>query len=798
MRARAVDAALAAVATMFAAWPLSTLLEQPSWVRSSLVLVAVVALTGVGARLLALHGWQVAATQLVAVVLTAGGLYGRGHLWHGLPTAETARAAGTLLTQAMATIQSYPAPAPTTRGITLLVGCSLALVALLVDYLAVTRCSPSLAGLPLLATFLGAAANSGASLGPHFFLAAAGAWLVLVARQGSFLLHRWSTTVATPLTPVRDSGDAYGGATYATVARLLGAAALVVAVVLPVALPHLPTRFLLAGLGRADGVAGAGGSVGFSQSLNLAADLSSRSSAPVLTFRTNDPSPPPLRVSVSTTYRGGEWRPQREDLDLVNAGRSPEIPLPEGLSPDVSRKRYQMNIATNVLRQPNLAAPYPLAGGDLHGVRWGLDPQTQTALVDETPRSYEVSYYDLDPSPGQLERASAQDHADSVDQRYLRLDSRSAERVADLDGRLLKAGDTPYAHALAIQDYLRTSGGFTYSLALEQAKDSSGRPADLDPISNFLVTKQGYCVQFATAMTMMARAAGIPARMATGFLPGSATQGVWTVTAADAHAWPELYLEGVGWTRFEPTPAVRSGAPPIYAADLPVGNPATGGGRDISQPTHTARPENPKQGVLDRVDDARENPIAALPVTPAAEPSLLDRLPRGWALGLLSVLAGLLGGLVVPTAAAWRRRSRRRTAASPAEVVEAEWESLTGRLADLGMPAPPSRTPRQLHEFYGREAFLDEDAAEALGRVVQTLERSRYARPSAQALTIEPDAERVLRAVAVTRRKRDRARAVLWPGSGVTQVRDMGRGLSSRLRAPGRALGARVRRLRGM
>ena len=223
----------------------------------------------------------------------------------------------------------------------------------------------------------------------------------------------------------------------------------------------------------------------------------------------------------------------------------------------------------------------------------------------------------------------------SVDQRYLRVDGRSAERVADLDGRLLKEGDTPYAHALAIQDYLRTSGGFTYSLALEQAKDSSGRPADLDPISNFLVTKQGYCVQFATAMTMMARAAGIPARMATGFLPGSATQGVWTVTAADAHAWPELYLDGVGWTRFEPTPAVRSGAPPIYAADLPVGNPATGGGRDISQPTRTARPENPKQDVLDRVDDARENPISALPVTPAAEPSLLDRLPRGWGLGLL-------------------------------------------------------------------------------------------------------------------------------------------------------------------
>ena len=143
----------------------------------------------------------------------------------------------------------------------------MALVALLVDYLAVTRRSPSLAGLPLMATFLGAAANSGGSLNPLFFLAAAAAWLVLVARQGAFLLRRWSTTIATPLTPVRDTADGYGGASYATVARSLGAAALVVAVAAPgrAAAPAHPLparrpRPQRRGRGR-------DGSVGFSQSL---------------------------------------------------------------------------------------------------------------------------------------------------------------------------------------------------------------------------------------------------------------------------------------------------------------------------------------------------------------------------------------------------------------------------------------------------------------------------------------------------------------------------------------------------
>ena len=788
MRSRAPDAALAALATLVAAWPLSTLLEQSTWVRSALLLVAAVALGGIGARLLGLRGWQVVTAQLAVVVLAAGGLYGRGHLWRGLPTFDMVGSFAVLIGQALHTIQSYSAPAPTTRGITVLVGGSLALVAVLVDYLAVTRRSPSLAGLPLMATFLGAAANSGGSLSPVFFLAVAAVWLVMVARQGADLLRRWGTTVATPVTPVRDTADAYGRSSYATVARSLGAVALVLAVALPVALPHLPTRFLLAGLGRNDGAAAGNGSVGFSQSLNLAADLNNRNTVPVLTFRTNDPSPPPLRVSVSSSYRDGEWRPQRTGAEDIGVQRQPVIEAPTGLAPEVPRRRYQMQVLTNALREPNLAAPYPLAEGDLHGVRWGLDPLTQTPLVEQTPDSYELAYDDLNPSRRQLEEARADLPGDDPQTRYLRVDEQSGARVADLDKRLLKSDGSPYEHALAIQDYLRTSGGFTYSLTLAPARDSAGRSLDLDPLSSFLVTKQGYCVQFATAMVMMARSAGIPARMAIGFLPGTATQGVWTVTAADAHAWPELYLDGVGWTRFEPTPAVRSGAPPVYASDLPVDAPAGGTSPQIDPRTGVLRPANPKQDTLDRADDARENPVPPLPAAPVVQPSLVDRLPRGWALGLLAVLVGLLGGLVVPTAAAWSRRSRRRSASTPAEVVEAEWDALTSRLADLGMPAPPSRTPRQLREFYDREAFLGPDAAEALGRVVQTLERSRYARPSAQPLTIRPDADRVLHAVAVSRRRQDRMRAVVWPGSGVAALRAGTGRLSWAAQAPARAV----------
>jgi len=200
---RGVDAMLAAIATLTAAWPVSTLLVEPTWVSRTLLLLVVVVLSGVSARALVLRGWQVLTVQLACVVLATSAIYGQGHLWHGLPTFETLGVADKLIREAIKTAQLYAAPAPTTPGLIFVVSAALALVALAVDYLAVTRRSPSLAGLPLLSAFLASAANTGASLPVHFFLAAATMWLVLVARQGSAVLRRWGTTVTLARTPVR-------------------------------------------------------------------------------------------------------------------------------------------------------------------------------------------------------------------------------------------------------------------------------------------------------------------------------------------------------------------------------------------------------------------------------------------------------------------------------------------------------------------------------------------------------------------------------------------------------------------
>jgi len=777
-RGYGVDATLAAVATLVAAWPISTLLREQTWLGGTVLMLAVIALTGVAARSLGLRGWLVLVVQSGCLVLAASAAYGRDQLWHGLPTFASLGSAEGLVREAVATAQANAAPAPTTPGLIFVVGGALSLIALMVDYLAVTRQSPSLAGLPLLTVFLAVVANRGSSLPLVFFVAVAAMWLVLVARSGGALLRRWGTTVSVPHTPakqglatlaVRDSGS---------LARMLGVAALAAAVALPVVLPKPPPTFLASGLGRSPSVTtGDSGAVGFSLSLDLAADLKSRSRDELLSYSTKDTSPPPLRVAVGSYYRPepGVWLPWGRPSPALSS--NPEVPEPAGLSPRVPKTPFVLDFRRNLLADPNLAVPYPLISADLAGISWGADQQTQTIRVAQRPVAYTASYWHLDPTAAMLQGAPAlRDRDRRLFDLDLTLNGPYVGTVTALTEQLTAGLSSPYDRAMAIQQYLRADGGFSYSLTLAPpARNSSGKPAGFDPLTNFLATRKGYCVQFATAMVMMSRAAGIPARIAIGFLPGTRAKGVWSVLAADAHAWPELYLSGIGWTRFEPTPS--RGAPPSYAiAATSPGTAAAGA------PLGSATAPVPRSTARKDVGDASTggNTVAKVGLSPI---STLRWLTQGWGPVLLAILAGLLGSLVVPTAARWRRRRSLGKAGTTAEQVEVRWELLTSSLGDLGIAPEPSRTPRQLRVYYDREAMLDSSASQALGRVVQTLERSRYASSPPSLAGVGTDTRHILRAAGANRRGRDRLRATLWPSSGVTQLLSARAHLSGLIRA---------------
>jgi len=766
-RTRVPETALAALATAVVSWPLITLFTPATWVRPTMAMIAVVAVAGlVGRRLTASPG-GIIAIQLVAVVLAAGGLYGRGHLWHGLPTIDMVLAFNNLLVDARETVQSYSAPAPTNRGIILGIGLALALTAILVDHLAVMRRSPALAGLPLLTAFLISASNSGSSLHPVFFLIAAGVWLVMVGRQGTASLRRWSTT--TPLaTGGRRRDDHDGTFGFAALGRTLAVGALAAAVVLPGVLPHLPTRYLVDGLGRSSDATGfSDGQLGLNTTLDLARSLNDRSQSPILSYTTTAASPTPLRVGVLTSYRDGEWVP---DHDPVDYSRQPEVRLPPELREDVPRKRYRITVDESRLEAPQLAAPYPIVTGDLDGVPWGFEPETQVARVNKSAESYTMDYVELAPSRELLDQPPTDRLSDVARADALRLDRESADAILALATEVVPQGASRIEAALAIQEHFRSTA-YTYSLELSgPVRDENGRLAQYDPITHFLKTKTGYCVQFATGMVMLARASGIPARMAIGFLPGALERGVWSVKAADAHAWPELYFEGVGWLRFEPTPPSRSGQPPAYSLEqAPSTGTETGGtGTATNSPTSSPR------------RDAGANDPGAQGDLDSSSGTDTGFLARWWASGrltilgwvLLGVVAGVLGALAVPLAARVRLRRRLRDAPDDAHRVEVEWQAMVERIGDLGVIPPRGSTPRQTGRFFQREAYLEGPETESLRRVVDAVERSRYARPGTALLDIREDTHRVVHAVSAVRRRRDRLRAVLWPQDGLVEWRE--------------------------
>ena len=148
-------------------------------------------------------------------------------------------------------------------------------------------------------------------------------------------------------------------------------------------------------------------------------------------------------------------------------------------------------------------------------------------------------------------REAGDEYEGFIRDHYLQLPSSLPQRVRDLAQDLTAEAETPVDKALAIERYLR-SDVFTYS------QDIDRPPSNGDGVDWFLFdTKTGYSDYFGSAMTVMLRAVGVPARMAAGYAPGEVDPETrrWIVRDADSHGWTQVYFPGHGWIDFEPTPA---------------------------------------------------------------------------------------------------------------------------------------------------------------------------------------------------------------------------------------------------
>ena len=143
------------------------------------------------------------------------------------------------------------------------------------------------------------------------------------------------------------------------------------------------------------------------------------------------------------------------------------------------------------------------------------------------------------------------DYPRTLKRRYLQLPEALDSRVAALAEEVASDAGNPYDMAVRIVDHLQARYGYTTEGAGETA----------DPIATFLFERRkGHCEYFATAMVLMLRTLGVPARPVNGFLGASYNEfgDFYAVTEGRAHTWVEVWFPRYGWLAFDPTPAVET------------------------------------------------------------------------------------------------------------------------------------------------------------------------------------------------------------------------------------------------
>ena len=229
---------------------------------------------------------------------------------------------------------------------------------------------------------------------------------------------------------------------------------------------------------------------------------------------------------------------------------------------------------------------------------------------------------------------------DAINQHYRALPSHMEQEVYDLAWTAAGQTNDPYQKALNIQTWLQSH----YRYTLEAPEQN---PA-MDFVTTFLLLgKEGYCTYFASAMTVMCRMVGLPARYVEGFVATPDATGQAIVTGLEGHAWTEVYFRGYGWLTFDATPGSISYVP-LQAPQEPAGEtdatptpgpdaPATPTPAPTAAPTPTPAPD--ENDAPPPEETPTPTPLPDQPTPPEDEPPQ-DRPSLWWLWLLLAALAG--------------------------------------------------------------------------------------------------------------------------------------------------------------
>lgn len=701
-----------AIAVAGAALSLNGVLRGWAWYSPVLSTVLTVAFTMAGLRALRWRSIFVTAGALAALVLILTFTFFRPQSIVGfIPSGATMTQLGRYVRRASETVLAESAPVAPNAGIVLLVCAALGLMVILVDALAYPLALPATSGLGILAILIVPAMIKPQSVGALGFAAAAAGYLMILGCS-----HWFAPDARTGADTVRNPGQFRRGA-------LTGAVALTVTLLLQLVIPGFdqgtfPQGSRLNPFGPASGL---------NPMISLGNSLRSPTGEGRITFATNAPSTPYLRSVTVDSFNGDNWAPDdRDETRRLGTGR-----MESGLESAATEVRVVTAVNTGQFTSPYLPVPYaPEAVNGLTG-RWSWDPATLSIKgVDTNSRNQQYVALSVAPQLTPDLLALATGPVQGVAEQFIRPPDNVPEIVRSTAEAVTAGSATPYARAMAIQRYLR-SVNFTYSLQspVQGGYDGNG----LSVLADFLAQKSGYCIHFASAMAVMARLEGIPSRIAVGYAPGRPTgstvsiggQGAlpeYEVDARDAHAWPELYFQGLGWVPFEPTPS--RGVVPSYATESAAPSGAsTNENNDGLVPSLSPGP-SPAPGA------------APLPLPGAAAPADTASVLRPvlYGAGALLLLGLLLSSPHLARSAVRRRRLNGSGGASAAALQA--WAELRDLTMDYGVAARTSETPRHYSErlrssgALGEPQGVDADSHEAVRALTAEFERRQYGPPA--------------------------------------------------------------------
>jgi transglutaminase-like putative cysteine protease len=665
----------------------------------------------------------------------------------GIPTPATAEA---LLGQVRASFSDFSrlvAPVPASDGFLVVLGGLLWVVGTFADIGAFRYRSPVQAAIPYLATFAagGILARGAGRTGAVVAFGAGVAAYAVTQRALTASQRRW-------IHGERDRGTWSVLAAGAALALVAGLAGLVVG-------PRLPgdTEALvdLRALGREGG-----SRTVVSPFVGVRALLGERSDAVVFTVEAD---------------RGAYWRltsleqydPERDIW--VSRGTYRRVdgelgsPSPSGVPTERVRQTFRIvelaSLWLPVAYQPRRVRADVAISFDEDSssvvVRAG-------ALAPGTEYVADSSVALLDPSTLSTERPR-----DRIDPIYT-ADPGLSERTLTVARSVTAGATTPYATALALQDFFRNE--FTYD------EDVDYRDA-ADPVEAFLVQRRGFCQQFSSTFALMARALGLPARVAVGFTPGDRVDlaalgpdtaggvrapggtgvGGFVVRGRHAHAWPEVYLDGVGWVAFEPTPGRGNPQAEQYTGVPPAQAPPPAEQAATTTTTTVAPTTLPGEQVAPGTAPGDTSELGTVGERPRPSADAAgDRSPPVWRWPLV-VAAVVAAGLTARVALRRWRRHRLREAPGHGRVAVA-WRDALEWLALAGLRPDPAETP----EEFARRARAHVDVAG-----LDDLARAETARRFGAA---EPPAELVVAAERAVADVGDEVRARLSRRDRVTRL----------------------------